>query len=216
MLLLGLDTATSATSVAAYDGTDVRGEITTVDARRHAELVGPAINDLLRNSGVAAGDITAVAVGVGPGPYTGLRVGVATAVALADALGVPVHGVCTLDVLDRQAGHGEPLTVVTDARRREVFWATYDAAGARTAGPFVSRPAAVAANAVGRVVGPATQLYADVFGGAAPPFDLSAGALCALVADRLDRGVPLLPARPIYLRRPDTAAPVAAKPVLQS
>jgi tRNA threonylcarbamoyl adenosine modification protein YeaZ len=216
VLLLGIDTATSATSVAAYDGRQVIAEITTLDGRRHAELLGPAVSDVLRKSGVGVNDISAVAVGVGPGPYTGLRVGVATAVALGDALGVPVHGVCSLDVLARQAGDEGPLTVVTDARRREVFWATYDATGERAAGPFVSKPAEAAASALGRIVGPGTQMFADVFGAPSASLQLSAGALCALVADRLDRGQLLLPARPIYLRRPDTAPPSAAKPVLQA
>jgi tRNA threonylcarbamoyl adenosine modification protein YeaZ len=216
VLLLGIDTATSATSVAAYDGEQVIAEVTTLDGRRHAELLGPAVSDVLRKSGVGVNGISAVAVGVGPGPYTGLRVGVATAVALGDALGVHVHGVCSLDALARQAGDGGPLTVVTDARRREVFWATYDATGERTAGPFVSKPAEAAASALGRIVGPGTQMYADVFGTASASLQLSAGALCALVADRLDRGQLLLPARPIYLRRPDTAPPSVAKPVLQA
>ena len=99
-------------------------------------------------------ELTAIAVGVGPGPYTGLRVGVALAVALGDALGVDVHGICTLDVLAAEAGGAEPLTVVTDARRREVFWASYDGSRERIAGPAVGRPDDVAALATGRVVGP--------------------------------------------------------------
>lgn len=196
MLLLGMDTATAATSVAAYDGALALAECTTVDPRRHAEVLANAIADVLRRAGATARDLTAVGVGVGPGPYTGLRVGVATATALADALGVPVHGACTLDVLAQQAG--PPCTVVTDAKRGEVFWASYDENGNRVAGPFVTRPADV--TATGRVVG--------------PDATVSAAALCELVAARLRDGGELPAARPIYLRRPDTAAPGPPKQLL--
>jgi tRNA threonylcarbamoyl adenosine modification protein YeaZ len=216
VLLLGIDTATSATTVAAYDGERAVGEITHVDPRRHAELLGPAIARVLSDAGARATDLTAVVVGVGPGPYTGLRVGVATAVALADAVGVPVHGVCTLDAFAHQAGSGSPLTVVTDARRREVFWAKYDDKGARIEGPAVTRPAELAAMATGRIVGPGAFLYTDVFGAVGEPAQLSAAAVCAFAHAQLARGTALLPARPIYLRRPDTAAPASPKPVLQS
>lgn len=216
MLLLGLDTATPATTVAVYDGAQVVAERTTVDARRHAELLGAAIHDVLGDAGVTAGDLTGVAVGVGPGPYTGLRVGVATAASLADALGVPVHGVCSLDVLAAAAGPGAPVTVVTDARRREVFWASYDANGMRIAGPAVGRPSDAAAMVTGRAIGPGAVMYAAAFGDVAGPEQMSAGVLCGLVAQRLPANGELLAARPIYLRRPDIAEPAARKPVLQA
>jgi tRNA threonylcarbamoyl adenosine modification protein YeaZ len=216
VLLLGIDTATSATSVATYDGRRVLAEVTRLDPRRHAEVLGPAVRDVLAKSGVEASGITTIGVGVGPGPYTGLRVGVAMALALSDALGVPAHGVCSLDVLAHQAVVGAPLTVVTDARRREVFWASYDEAGRRTQGPQVSKPADAAAAAVGRIIGPGASMYAEVFRDVSGPDELSAGALCALVADRLAGAHALEDARPIYLRRPDTAPPAAAKRVLQA
>jgi tRNA threonylcarbamoyl adenosine modification protein YeaZ len=215
MLLLGIDTATSATTVAAYDGERALGEVTHVDPRRHAEILGPAIEQVFSDAAVTAVDFAAVVVGVGPGPYTGLRVGVATAVAFGDAVGVPVHGVCTLDALAFQAGSGSPLTVVTDARRREVFWARYDEHGGRIDGPAVNRPADLVATGTDRVVGPGALLYAEIFGAGAGPAQLSAAALCAFAHEQLACGRALLPARPIYLRRPDTAAPASPKPVLQ-
>ncbi|MFL6239922.1 MAG: tRNA (adenosine(37)-N6)-threonylcarbamoyltransferase complex dimerization subunit type 1 TsaB [Actinomycetes bacterium] len=215
MLVLGIDTATEATSVAVHDGQRVLAERTTVDPRRHAEAVGPAIADVVRSAQRIVADITAVAVGVGPGPYTGLRVGIATALALADGLGVPAYGVCSLDVLARQIESGTPITVVTDARRREVFWATYDADGKRISGPSVGRPADVAAIASGPFVGPGAALYRDVFGAVSAPKQLSAGMLCVLAAEHLGEGAAVEPVRPVYLRRPDTAAPATAKPVLQ-
>jgi len=127
-----------------------------------------------------------------------------------------VHGVCSLDVLAVQAGRGEAITVVTDARRREVFWASYDADGGRIAGPAVGRPADVAATATGRVVGPGALMYAEAFGDVSGPDRPSGGALCALVAERLASGGELLPALPTYLRRPDATVPGAPKPVLRA
>jgi tRNA threonylcarbamoyl adenosine modification protein YeaZ len=214
VLLLGFDTATPAVTVAAYDGERVLASQVTVDARRHGELLAPSIEQVLSDAHLSVRDLTGIAVGVGPGPYTGLRVGVVTALSLGDALSVPVHGVCTLDVLAAQAAHGEPLTVATDARRREVFWASYDEVGDRIAGPAVGRPADVAGLVTGRVVGAGAELYRDVFGDVTGPDYPDAGALCAVVAARLSGGSgELLPPLPIYLRRPDATEPHAPKAV---
>src|SRR3954470_1845200 len=214
--MLGLDTATSVTTVAVHDGGQLRAEHSVTDARRHAEVLGPAIVAVLAQAEASAADLTRVVVGVGPGPYTGLRVGVATATALGAAIDVPVQGICSLDVLAHQAGRGTPITVLTDARRREVFWASYGADGERTTGPDVTRPADVAASLTGRAVGPGALLYADVFEGGSGPEALSAGALCTLAVDWVRTGRNFLPALPIYLRRPDTAPPAPAKRVLQA
>ena len=99
MLLLAFDTATAAVTVAVHDGDRVLAEMSTVDARRHGELLAPSIAGVLAEAGSGLDAVTAVAAGTGPGPYTGLRVGVMTARALGAALGVPVHGVCTLDAI---------------------------------------------------------------------------------------------------------------------
>jgi tRNA threonylcarbamoyl adenosine modification protein YeaZ len=128
-VLLALDTATPAVTVAVADGPRVLAERTTVDARRHGELVAPAVSGVLADAGLSRTAITRIAVGVGPGPFTGLRVGLVTARTLGAVLGVPVLGVCTLDVLALAAveplGEPEEFRVVTDARRREVHWASY-------------------------------------------------------------------------------------------
>ncbi|MGH3355595.1 MAG: tRNA (adenosine(37)-N6)-threonylcarbamoyltransferase complex dimerization subunit type 1 TsaB, partial [Nocardioidaceae bacterium] len=125
MLLLAFDTATPAVTVALHDGRDVLARHTEVDAMRHGELLAPGIATVLERSGVNRRELTDVAVGVGPGPFTGLRVGLVTARTLGLVLGVRVHGVCTLDVLAAESGLTEPFVVATDARRKEVYWASY-------------------------------------------------------------------------------------------
>ena len=147
MLLLAFDTATPAVTVALHDGTHVLAETTTVDARRHGELLASSIDAVLAEAGAGRLDITAVAAGTGPGPYTGLRAGLVTARVFGSALGVPVYGVCTLDVIAADAAAaagGREFIVATDARRREVYWARYDATGRRLDGPAVGFPADVA------------------------------------------------------------------------
>ncbi len=95
----------------------------TVDARAHAERLTPNVVAALADAELTMGDLDAVVVGCGPGPFTGLRAGMATAAAYGHALGIPVHGVCSLDAIGVRTA-GDTL-VVTDARRREVYWARY-------------------------------------------------------------------------------------------
>lgn len=141
MLLLAFDTATPAVTVAVHDGSQVVAEESAVDARRHGELLAVAIDRVLRTAGARQADLTAVAVGTGPGPYTGLRAGLVTAAVLSSALAIPADGICTLDVIAAAAAAGREFLVATDARRREVYWARYDGNGQRLAGPFVGKPA---------------------------------------------------------------------------
>jgi tRNA threonylcarbamoyl adenosine modification protein YeaZ len=220
VLLLAFDTATPAVTAALHDGRQVVAESTEVDARRHGELLLPAIDRVLQEAGTALDRVTDVVVGVGPGPYTGLRVGLATAAAFGDALGVPVHGVCTLDGIAwaaGEAGIGGPFTVATDARRKEVYWAPYADPATRVAGPSVDRPADIAeqvANAP--AVGAGALLYPDVFSAipVGAPEHQSAAALASLAAARLAQGAAFLPPRPLYLRRPDAKVPAGYKAVL--
>lgn len=218
MLLLALDTATPAVTAALHDGRDSVARSTVVDARRHGELLLPAVHRVLDEAGAAIGDVTGIVVGVGPGPYTGLRVGLVTAAALGDALGVPVHGVCTLDGLAHAARAGGltgPFAVATDARRKEVYWARYDAAGERATDPAVDRPADLAEQVAGLpAVGAGAALYPEVFPDVRPPAHQDAAALAALAAGRLARGEDCLPALPLYLRRPDAQVPAGYKQVL--
>ena len=211
-MLLALDTATPAVTVAVADGADVLAERTSVDPRRHGELLAPAVAEVLRVAGITVGDLTRIAVGVGPGPFTGLRVGLVTARTLGAALALPVVGVCTLDVLALQAvdeGLAGPFRVVTDALRREVHWAEYVTAGGlrRVQGPHVDKPATLGWS--GPAVGAGATTYVADFPGARDPQHPAAAALCRWVA----RGLPLLDPDPLYLRRPDAVEPGARKPV---
>ncbi|MFB4282987.1 MULTISPECIES: tRNA (adenosine(37)-N6)-threonylcarbamoyltransferase complex dimerization subunit type 1 TsaB [unclassified Nonomuraea] len=213
MLVLAFDTATPAVTAALHDGERVLAESTTIDARRHGELLAPTIELVLGEAGASPRDVTAIVAGSGPGPYTGLRVGLMTAQGLATTLGAPAYGICTLDAVAYGSGLTGPFLVATDARRKEVFWARYSDPRTRLDGPFVDRPADVPVEGL-PVVGAGAQLYADLLGGGgdAPPYPY-AGALAALAAERLAQGIPLDPPRPIYLRRPDAVAPGAPKRV---
>ena len=207
MLLLAFDTSSAAVSVALHDGHDVVGEVQQAEAQRHGELLAPSIAEVLRDAGAGVDELTEVAVGVGPGPFTGLRVGLATANALGAALGIPVLGVVSLDALAAEAGNGE-VVVVADARRREVYWATY-AAGQRVTEPAVSLPGDVVVPSGARVVGAGAQLYPDVLSGGPPYLPSAAWLARVAVAGRT------VPVQPLYLRRPDAVAPGARKPALR-
>ena len=211
-MLLAFDTATPAVTVALHDGERVVASWAKVDARRHGELLAPGITEVLDEASVPRLDVTAVAVGVGPGPFTGLRVGVVTARTLALALDIPAYGVCSLDVLAAQAvdegAVGRPFLVATDARRKEVYWAAYDQDGVRLGDPQVSKPADVATRAP--VVGSGAVLYPDAFPHGLGPELPDAGVLARVVTDER---VELLDAEPLYLRRPDAATPGKPKRV---
>lgn len=208
-VLLAFDTATSHVTVALHDGTQVVASFASDESMRHGEMLAPGIADVLARAGAASRDVTAIAVGVGPGPFTGLRVGLVTARTMAHTLGIPVYGVCTLDVLaaealDAGAVEGRFL-VATDARRKEVYLASYDGA-ARVEGPVVARPVDVASDLP--VVGRGAALYPDAFPHAVGPEQPSAAVLCDVVAGERAE---LLDPEPLYLRRPDAMEPRAPK-----
>jgi tRNA threonylcarbamoyl adenosine modification protein YeaZ len=198
-VILAIDTATPAVTTGVVRrgaaGIDVAAERVTIDARAHAERLTPNVVAALADAGLTFDDLDAVVVGCGPGPFTGLRVGMATAVAFAQALGIPVRGVCSLDAIGVHTT-GQTL-VVTDARRREVYWAQYRD-GVRVAGPAVNAPAdvPVAADAVA-----GSPEHAALFDlpRVAPHYPTAAGLVRA-VGDWTAAPEPLVP---LYLRRPD-------------
>ncbi|QKW51851.1 tRNA (adenosine(37)-N6)-threonylcarbamoyltransferase complex dimerization subunit type 1 TsaB [Streptomyces buecherae] len=232
MLLLALDTATPAVTVALHDGRTTLATSHQVDARRHGELLLPAVHRVLASASATPGDLTDVVAGIGPGPYTGLRVGLATAAAFGAALDIPVRGLCTLDGIAYaagQAGLTGPFVVATDARRKEVYWARYADGRTRVSEPAVDRPADIAEQVAGLpVVGAGGTLYREVFAsaGAGPgaalpgvpegielPEHQSAAALAALAVEKLAAGEEFPPNQPLYLRRPDAQVPANYKVV---
>jgi tRNA threonylcarbamoyl adenosine modification protein YeaZ len=208
VLVLALDTATPTlvAGVARWspDGAEVLAERAVPSGTKHAELLTPAIRGALDDAGLALADVEAVVTGLGPGPFTGLRVGIVTAAALADARGLPVVGVCSLDAVGSGA-----RTVVTDARRKEVYWAAYDAAGARVEGPAVVRP-----EELGRP-GPfaGDPAFAERLGAAVERAEVTTAGLLRAAAPQLADPSSAAPLVPLYLRRPDAVPPTAIKPV---
>ena len=186
----------------------------TIDPRGHAETLTPNVVGALADSDLTMSEVDAVVVGCGPGPFTGLRVGMATAAALGHALDIPVYGVCSLDAIGIDT-RGDVL-VLTDARRREVYWARYRD-GARIDGPGVSAPADVPGDGVDAIAGPAAAGL-DVVGSAALGLNVAGPAAPGLSSvTRLDATYPTpvglvravdwtaepKPLVPLYLRRPD-------------
>jgi tRNA threonylcarbamoyladenosine biosynthesis protein TsaB len=221
-MLLALDTASAAVSVALHDGDSVVASLSGDSSPRHVELLTPMVQEALASVGAKPADLTAVAVGVGPGPFTGLRVGLVTARTLGFTLEIDVLGVCSLDAVAAgavRAGSGEggsagpDFLVATDARRREVYWARYrHGAGAlpeRVDGPHVALPGDVPVEGL-PVFGRGGELYPGPLGPARPPFDPPAADLAVLAV----HGEPyLLPPEPLYLRRPDAVASSTRKRV---
>src|SRR5215472_3151616 len=200
VLLLALDTATPALTVALHDGSAAVAEVVAVDARRHGELLSAFVDEALRKAGAGFGDLTAIAVGIGPGTYTGLRAGVVTARVLGSALEIRTDGICSLDVIAAQArqhAQTSEFLVVTDARRREVYWARYRPDGERVAGPLVGRPADLPAGLP--VAGEAGLLPAELGSRVLEPRYPSAVVLASLGVARLQAGLPPDLAEPLYL-----------------
>jgi tRNA threonylcarbamoyl adenosine modification protein YeaZ len=224
VLVLALDTATPTVTVGIVElghaPVELAGRVRE-GARKHVELLMPAVLDAAAEAGVGLADLDAVVVGTGPGPFTGLRVGMVTAAAIGDAVDVPVHGVCSLDAIavvaaaPRFGGRtGEGLLVVTDARRREVYWAAYDGGARRTAGPEVQRPAALRERLSDLGVVAAAGGAADGLGlPVLPPVAPTPVGLASVAASALLTGAEPEPLTPLYLRRPDAVVPGERKRV---
>jgi tRNA threonylcarbamoyl adenosine modification protein YeaZ len=226
VLVVVVDTSTPAVTAAlalvdphatGAKGVEVLAERRTVNARAHGELLAPAIARVLAEGGASGRDLAALVAGLGPGPFTGLRVGLVTAAAMGQALTIPTYGVCSLDAMGLYTA--VPTVVATDARRKEVYWAVYRD-GVRVTGPSVDRPAAAATAAVAtagvvQAVGDGALLYADEFGLRVldepryPPAD----GLVELAADRVRGRAASEVLTPLYLRRPDAVQPGAPKAV---
>ena len=201
-MLLAIDTS-AGTSVAVVDGDLVLAERSTEDTMRHAEVIGEMIVDVLAEAGIAPDGLEIVVAGMGPGPFTGLRVGIAAARAFALGIGRPVvpavsHDAVAFDAWS--AGVRGAVLVVTDARRREVYWSSYDLddeGAVRSDGPALCRPDELPYPEFERI---------DATG-------ISAGALGRVAQRQRERHEqPDLP-EPLYLRSPDVTMPGARKRV---
>jgi tRNA threonylcarbamoyl adenosine modification protein YeaZ len=209
-VLLAIDTS-AGTSVAVVDRD--RGVIVEAgesDTRRHAEVIGELIELCLRESGVAVSELSAVAAGMGPGPFTGLRVGIAAANTFALGAGKPVVRVVSHDAIafGHYAAGGEgPLLVVTDARRREVYWSTWEGADEfglplRNQGPALTKP-----DDLSTVVSDYSS-YRRL-----DASEVSAGSLGMLAEGLFQHGRTFAGSQALYLRSPDVTVPNAPKRV---
>lgn len=188
-MLLAIDTS-AGTGVAVVDGARVLAEAAEAGTRRHAEAIGALLADVLAEARIAPAELTGVVAGMGPGPFTGLRVGIAAARAFAFARGIPVLPMVSHDAV--AFGQPDRVLVVTDARRREVAWSLYDPGLERLDGPHLAEREGF--------MGPAARRI-DAAEVSAASLGLAAEFLRA-------RGRDLGPAQPLYLRPPDvTVAP---------
>jgi tRNA threonylcarbamoyl adenosine modification protein YeaZ len=225
MRVLAIDTSagTSVAVVENIDGTPrVLGEAASENTMKHAESIGTAIADALAQAGAATSAIStgtrvrgidAVVVGRGPAPFTGLRVGIAAAIMFAEGLNLPIFGVVSHDAIalaEFEAGlileNSQQLLVTSDARRSEVYWATYSGLNShgmplRTAGPAVQKPADLETDlaAAGRAVASASQ-------------PITAAHIAKVFFAQQTSGEESQDITALYLRAPD-AVPTAAKKV---
>jgi tRNA threonylcarbamoyl adenosine modification protein YeaZ len=201
-VLLAIDTS-AGSSVAVIEGDLVVAERSTEDTMRHAEVIGDMIAEVLAEAGITGAAVDTVVAGMGPGPFTGLRVGIAAARAFAWGVGAEVLPATSHDAVafaEWEAGFRGELLVVTDARRRELYWSSYvvaDEGISRSDGPALCKPDELPYPDIERV--DATQV--------------SAGALGRFA--RLERAAGRVQqfGEPLYLRAPDVTVPGARKRV---
>lgn len=210
-LVLGIDTSTDVRVGVARDG-DVLARRHVADTRQHVERLVPLVRDALAEAGARLADLDLICVGLGPGPFTGLRVGIVAAQTLSAIRNLPLHGVCSLDVIAAAVTGPSEFVVASDARRKEVYWARYAAGPGlpqRLDGPHVSRPEDVPELPV---VGPGVAAYSDRLGHRPRPDGpdtIDAGLMAAL-----GTALPSAGTQPLYLRRPDAAEPTRRKSAL--
>jgi tRNA threonylcarbamoyl adenosine modification protein YeaZ len=211
-VLLAIDTS-AGTSVAVVDRErGIIAERAEHDTRSHAEVIGNLIVDCLAESAVPIKALSGVAVGMGPGPFTGLRVGIAAAQAFALGAGKPVVRVVSHDAIafgHFAGGVSGPLVVVTDARRREVYWSAYSGVDAQGIPQRVGEPGLAHPEDLPDTV-PGYAGYERLDAG-----QVSAASLGLLAEALFFHGRPFAGASPLYLRSPDVTVPHAQKRVSQ-
>lgn len=198
-MILGIDTSSARTSVALVDGDRIVVERHADGAMSHGEVIAGLVESALASAFILPVQISAVAVGTGPGPFTGLRVGLAFARTFAWANSIPILGVCSLDALAADVALDD-FVVVTDARRKEVYWARY-IKGIRQGEPQVSKPEEVAAT---MVVGEGGFLYSSHFKQPGEPRFPRAAQVALLAQQAVAQQLPS-PIDARYLRHPDVS-----------
>ncbi len=195
-MLLAIDTS-AGTSVAVVDREGgILAQEDEAGTRRHAEVVGTLILRALQRAGVAPVDLSGVVAGMGPGPFTGLRVGIAAARAFAVGIGRPVVPLVSHDALALDAT--EPIAVVTDARRRELAWSTFAASDELGLPMRVGGPA----------LAPIAEIDAAIAGFRRVDTPVIPAGPLGMLAERLfAAGRPFGPVEPLYLRAPDVTVP---------
>ena len=209
--LLAIDTSAALSVAILDDDGTVLDSAFHDDMRQHAELSAPTIESLLLTAGLQPKDLTAVAVGTGPGPFTGLRIGLVIAETLAFALGIPIYGVCSLDALALAAANeaslpvGAEVVATLDARRKEVYWARYlvkaEAQLGEVVPPQVTAPSGIPSGDMPALLVGDGALKYGIEGAQGPRFPL-AEWLGRIALSRRASGM-AQPTTPLYLRRPD-------------
>lgn len=199
-MLLSIDTS-AGTSVAVVDrDLGVIVELSEADTRSHAEVIGDLISRCLAESGIAVTALSGVAVGMGPGPFTGLRVGIAAGQAFALGAGKPAVRVISHDAIafgHYSRGGSGPLLVVTDARRKEVYWSAYSGADEVGLPVRSADPGLVVPDGLADVVpGFANHVRLDAS-------QVSAGDAGMLAETLFSNGRSFAGREPLYLRSPD-------------
>lgn len=227
MLILAIDTSAAASAAvlsrpSADRPVEVLASFETTATNTHSEVLAPGIESLLAEAAVAGTQLSGIVVGVGPGPFTGLRVGIATARTLGFTWGIPVHGAMSLDaiawdVMAERERTGPPeaaeggFSVAIDARRRELYWARYAADGELVEGPQVGAAETLPGlPTYGAGAGLYTERLEAVGASVVPDFSgqrPSAASLGARAIRALGQGRELLPTTPLYLRESDAKVP---------
>jgi tRNA threonylcarbamoyl adenosine modification protein YeaZ len=235
VLVLGFDTSTPAVTVGvaevekwdlpeggwlatASEGFTLLSAHTEVATNKHGELLAPLIERALSDANANPRDLTAVGVGLGPGPFTGLRVGIVTALAMADALGIKAFGLPSLSFI----GRGR-RGVASNARRKQVYWGVPSGRGRFRIGPEIGTPEEAAEQfrlaGISRVAGEGPSLYPEAFAGFSSAVDdryPRIEDLLTYVAAKLQERAEGDDLTPLYLRRPDATPPGKPKSVTPS
>lgn len=200
-MLLAIDTS-AGSSAAVFAAGELLSFVAIDDPFGHAENIGNVVSEALQKSGVERGKITGVAIGRGPAPYTGLRVGMATGIAIAESLQIPAYGVVTLDAVSMLFADSSEFVIVGDAKRRQLFARSYRGLGQAEIPTPLSEP---------EVFDPA-ELSVRFNGLAVHQTPCTAKEIGRYAIAAIEQGIDISDLSALYLRSPDVS-PSAGKRV---